>query len=132
MNVTYGADYSRHELSPAELGAFTVYRTQFLLRYIGYPDNPKCITHYPGAYQRHVHAGRTVLLVIENDGTDPQGGHDGGVAMARRAHGRVPRQPADLLQRGWLAANPERLGAHRDGLSGRRGLGSGQGAHRRV
>ena len=85
MNVTYGADYSKHELSPGELNAFTDYKIQFLIRYIGYPDNPKCITHYPGAYQRHVHAGRTVLLVIEHDGTDPQGGHDGGVAMARRA-----------------------------------------------
>jgi Domain of unknown function (DUF1906) len=85
MNVTYGADYSSAELSPAELDSFTDYDIQFLIRYIGYPENPKCISHYPGAYQRHVHAGRMVLLVIEYDGTDPAGGHDGGVTMAERA-----------------------------------------------
>lgn len=85
MKVTYGADYSSNELSPAELDAFTSYDIQFLIRYIGWPDNRKCISYYPGAYQRHVHAGRMVLLVIEYDTNDPAGGHDGGVAMAERA-----------------------------------------------
>ncbi len=54
MNVTYGADYSASELSPSELDDFTDYDIRFLIRYIGWPGNPKCISHYPGAYQAHV------------------------------------------------------------------------------
>jgi hypothetical protein len=37
MDVTYGADYSAGELSPAELDRFTTYDLRFLLRYTG-PD----------------------------------------------------------------------------------------------
>jgi len=85
MSVTYGVDYSAGELSPSDLDSFKPYAIHFLIRYIGYPDNPKCISHYPGAYQRHVRAGRTVLLVAEHLRDDPAGGHEGGVAMARRA-----------------------------------------------
>jgi hypothetical protein len=85
MDVTYGADYSAGELSPAELDRFTTYDLRFLLRYIGWPDNPKCISHYPGAYQKLAGGGRAVLLVAEQGTTDPGGGHDAGVAMAQRA-----------------------------------------------
>jgi hypothetical protein len=85
MDVTYGADYSAGELSPAELDRFSTYDLRFLLRYIGWPDNPKCISHYPGAYRALADSGRVVLLAIEQDKTDPAGGHDAGVAMARRA-----------------------------------------------
>ncbi len=109
MNVTHGADYSNHELSPAELDAFTGYDIRFLIRYIGYPENPKCISHYPGAYQRHINAGRLVLLVIENGTTDAAGGHDGGVAMAERALedagsiGYPDSLPIFFCADGWLA-----------------------------
>ena len=34
MDVTYGADYSAGELSPAELDRFTTYDLRFLLRYV--------------------------------------------------------------------------------------------------
>jgi peptidoglycan hydrolase-like protein with peptidoglycan-binding domain len=85
MDVTYGADYSAGELSPAELDQFGQYDIRFLIRYIGWPDNPKCISHYPGRYHALVSSGRMVLLVAELDGMDAAGGYDGGVAMARRA-----------------------------------------------
>jgi hypothetical protein len=68
-----GADYSASELTPAQLNAFKKYDIRFLIRYIGYPGNPKCISHYPGAYQAHVRAGRLVLLVAENATNDAQG-----------------------------------------------------------
>ena len=85
MTVTYGADYSARELSPSELDHFTQYDIRFLIRYIGWPGNPKCISHYPGAYKAHVQAGRLVLLSAEGDTDDPAGGFAGGAAMARRA-----------------------------------------------
>ena len=85
MAVVYGADYSARELSPSELDQFTQYDIRFLIRYIGWPDNPKCISHYPGAYQAHVQAGRTVLLAAEYNASDPAARFAGGVAMAQRA-----------------------------------------------
>ncbi len=85
MSVTYGADYSAAELSPSDLDKFKDFDLRFLIRYIGWPENRKCISHYPGAYERHVGAGRRVLLVAEHLRDDPAGGHAGGVAMARRA-----------------------------------------------
>lgn len=47
--------------------------------------NPKCISHYSGAYQELVSSGRAVLLVIEENHTDPAGGYEGGAAMAQCA-----------------------------------------------
>ncbi len=111
MAVTYGADYSAAELSPSELDAFKGYNIRFLIRYIGYPGNPKCISHYPGAYQKHVSSGRMVLLVAEQDTTDPAGGYDGGVAMARRALadagsvGYPDSLPIFFCADGWLASS---------------------------
>ncbi len=111
MAVTYGADYSAAELSPSELDAFKDYNIRFLIRYIGYPGNPKCISHYPGAYQEHVNSGRMVLLVAEQDTTDPAGGYDGGVAMARRALadagsvGYPDSLPIFFCADGWLASS---------------------------
>jgi hypothetical protein len=111
MAVTYGADYSASELTPAQLNAFKKYDIRFLIRYIGYPGNPKCISHYPGAYQAHVRAGRLVLLVAENATNDPAGGYAGGVAMAERAlHdansiGYPGHLPIFFCADGWLADN---------------------------
>lgn len=111
MDVTYGADYSAGELSPADLDRFTTYDLRFLLRYIGWPDNPKCISHYPGAYQKLAGSGRVVLLVAEQGTTDPAGGHDAGVAMARRALddaasvGYPDSLPIFFCADGWLALN---------------------------
>jgi hypothetical protein len=108
MKVTYGADYSEHELSPAQLNSYPLYDIRFLIRYIGYPDNPKCISHYPGAYQAHVQAGRTVLLVVEFDASDPAGGHAGGVQMAElalkdaRSVGYPDKLPVFFCSDGWL------------------------------
>ena len=83
--VWYGLDYSARELAPSELDGWHDYDVRFLLRYIGYPDNPKCVSHYPGAYAAHRAANRVVLLVHENDRDDVARGHDGGVADAQRA-----------------------------------------------
>jgi hypothetical protein len=111
MAVTYGADYSARELSPAELDQFTEYDIRFLIRYIGWPDNPKCISHYPGAYQAHVQAGRTVLLAAEYNSSDPAGGFAGGAAMARRALsdansiGYPAGLPIFFCADGWLTAS---------------------------
>jgi Domain of unknown function (DUF1906)/Putative peptidoglycan binding domain len=111
MAVVYGADYSARELSPSELDRFTQYEIRFLIRYIGYPDNPKCISHYPGAYQAHVRAGRMVLLVAEQGTSDPAGGFAGGVAMARRALrdansvGYPAALPIFFCADGWLSAS---------------------------
>jgi Rv2525c-like, glycoside hydrolase-like domain/Putative peptidoglycan binding domain len=111
MSVTYGADYSAGELSPSELDSFTGYDIRFLIRYIGWPNDAKCISHYPGAYGTHVKAGRTVLLVAEYDTNDPAGGYAGGVAMARRAAqdagsiGYPASLPIFFCADGWLASS---------------------------
>ena len=85
MTVTYGADYSGGELKPDQLNSYTRYDLRFLIRYIGFPGNPKCISHYPGAYQAHVQAGRMVLLVLEEGNADPAGGRPNGERMAELA-----------------------------------------------
>jgi hypothetical protein len=111
MSITYGTDYSAAELSPSELDAFKEYDIRFLIRYIGYPGNPKCISHYPGAYQAHVSGGRMVLLVAEQGATDPAGGYGAGAAMARRALtdassiGYPDTLPIFFCADGWLASN---------------------------
>ena len=79
---TFGADYSANELSPAQLNSYTHYDIRFLIRNIGFPGNTKYISHYSGAYHRHVQARRIVLLVIENETNDPAGDHSNGVPMA--------------------------------------------------
>jgi hypothetical protein len=112
MKVTYGADYSANELSPAQLNSYTHYDIRFLIRYIGFPGNAKCISHYPGAYHRHVQAGRTVLLVIENETNDPAGGHSNGVRMAELAIkdaesiGYPDSLPIFFSSDGWLGNIP--------------------------
>jgi hypothetical protein len=109
MDVTYGADYSAGELSPAELDGYTTYDLRFLLRYIGWPDNPKCISHYPDAYQKLAGSGRLVLLVAEHGTNDAAGGHDAGVALAQRARddaasvGYPDSLPIFFCADGWLA-----------------------------
>lgn len=126
MTVTYGADYSARELSPSELDQFTQYDIRFLIRYIGWPGNPKCISHYPGTYQAHVQAGRLVLLAAENNASDPAGGFAGGVAMARRALadansiGYPDSLPIFFCADGWLAGNGITVGtamAYLDGAA---------------
>lgn len=111
MSVVYGADYSAREFSPQELNAYTQYNIKFLMRYIGYPSNPKCISHYPGAFQAHEAAGRTVLLAIENQVYDPRGGYIAGQAMANlalqdaRSIGYPENRPIFFCSDAWLANN---------------------------
>jgi hypothetical protein len=118
MNLTYGADYSDHELSPAQLQSVPHYDIRFLIRYIGYPGNPKCISHYPGAYHEHVQAGRLVLLVHENDTNDPAGGHSKGVKMAELALsdaesiGYPDSLPIFFSADGWLGNIPVATAMH--------------------
>jgi hypothetical protein len=125
--VTYGADYSSGELRPADLDAFKHqphgYDIRFLIRYIGYPRNPKCISFYPGKYQEHVNAGRLVLLVAEFDTNDPAGGYAGGVAMAERAlHdansiGYPAHLPIFFSADGWLTVSADTAMKFLDGAA---------------
>lgn len=107
--MQYGLDYSAGELTPAQAGS-GAYAIDFLIRYIGYPANPKCISHYPGAYRRHVDAGRVVLLVAEGSTHDAAGGFAAGQAMARRALadaatiGYPDTLPIFLTTDGWLTS----------------------------
>jgi hypothetical protein len=111
MSVIYGADYSAREFSPQELSNFTQYSLKFLMRYIGYPSNPKCISHYPGAFAAHEAAGRTVLLTVENQTYDPRGGFLAGVAMANlalkdaRSIGYPENRPIFFCSDAWLSSN---------------------------
>lgn len=111
MSVFYGADYSAREFSPQELNGFSQYNIKFLMRYIGYPSNPKCISHYPGAFAAHEAAGRTVLLAIENQVYDPRGGFLAGVAMANlalqdaRSIGYPEDRPIFFCSDAWLSSN---------------------------
>ncbi|AHH97826.1 glycoside hydrolase domain-containing protein [Kutzneria albida] len=116
--LAYGADYSDRELGPEELDAYDRQhpdeQISVLLRYIGYPDNPKCISCYPGAYQRHVDAGRTVLLVAQQGWHDAAEGYQGGQARARlaledaRRIGYPEDLPIFMASDRWLGPNPER------------------------
>lgn len=109
MTLIYGADYSARELSPSEVDQCKEYDIRFLIRYIGFPGNAKCISHYPGAYKKHVQAGRLVLLAAENQVSDPAGGFDGGAEMAKRAVadadllGYPSALPIFFCADGWLA-----------------------------
>jgi len=86
--TAYGADYTARELTPWELdeyGRGGGYDLQFLIRYIGYPDSPHCLSHHPGALARHREAGRTVLLAHRFGPDDFAGGWDAGQQHARAA-----------------------------------------------
>lgn len=122
--ITYGADYSARELSPDELEEFAEYDLRFLIRYIGFPDNPKCISNHPGAFAKHVDAGRLVLLVAERDENDPAGGFEGGQDMARRARddakdiGYPEHLPIFFCADAWLNSRDIALGTAMDYLRG--------------
>lgn len=108
----YGADYSGGEFTPAQLDAYHAaggYDIRVLIRYIGYPANPKCITHYPGAYQSLTDSGRLVLLVHEIGADDAAGGWDAGVRNATvalndaRSIGYPEELPIFMAADDWLA-----------------------------
>src|SRR5919106_5329176 len=101
--TAYGLDYSTRELAPSEIDDYNR-RTPhqpitFLIRYIGYPTNPKCISHYKGALERHEQSGRPVLLVHQVAYQDFAGGYDEGVRHARIA-------VADAERAGWAWNRP--------------------------
>ncbi|MFI9386623.1 glycoside hydrolase domain-containing protein [Kutzneria sp. NPDC052558] len=84
----YGADYTGGEFTPAELDAYHAaggYDIRVLLRRVGYPGDPRCVSHYPGAYRSLTDSGRLVLLVHGIDANDPAGGRDAGVQHATAA-----------------------------------------------
>lgn len=99
--TAYGADYSARELTPWELDEYSRgggYDLQFLIRYIGYPDSPRCLSHHPGALARHREAGRTVLLSHRAGVNDFAGGWEAGQAHARlaMADARIEGYPENL------------------------------------
>lgn len=97
--VAYGRDYSAREFTDGE---FVRYQrenpweppVQFLGRYIGYPRNEKCISHYPGMYEHHWNAGRPVFLFHQIGYGDMEGGYDQG-----RAHALTAKADAERV--GW-------------------------------
>ncbi|HEX6341809.1 hypothetical protein [Umezawaea sp.] len=96
-----GAAYSARELTPWELDEYTKgggYDVRFLIRGIGYPASPKCVSHYPGSLDRHRAAGRVVLLRHRVGTDDFAGGWDAGQAHARAAlaDARIEGYPENL------------------------------------
>jgi glycoside hydrolase-like protein len=91
----YGLDYSARELSSREIDEYNRANPHqpisFLIRYIGYPANKKCISHYPGALRAHEDSGRAVLLVHQVAYQDFAGGRAAGVAHAHIAVGDAER-----------------------------------------
>ncbi|CCH34561.1 hypothetical protein ABZ816_40905 [Actinosynnema sp. NPDC047251] len=80
----YGVEYTARELKPWLLDDYTRtggYELRFLIRHIGYPDDPRCVSHRPGALTAHRAAGRLVLLYHQVGDEDYAGG-----AAAGRAH----------------------------------------------
>jgi hypothetical protein len=71
-------------------------RIQFLGRYIGYPTNRKCISHYPGMYQHHLSAGRPSFLFHQIGYSDMEGGYDRG-----RQHALTAKADAESPRVGW-------------------------------
>src|SRR5688572_3620937 len=95
----YGRDYSAREFTDAEFRRYirenpSEKPVSFLGRYIGYPNNPKCISHYPGMYQHHLQAGRPSFFFHQIGYTDMEGGYARGrehaqVALADARSDRV-------------------------------------------
>ncbi|WP_158843384.1 hypothetical protein [Saccharothrix deserti] len=86
--TAYGADYAARELMPWELAEYTRtggYDLRFLIRHIGYPGNPRCVSHHRGALAKHRADGRLVLLYHQIGDDDFAGGHDAGRAHALAA-----------------------------------------------
>lgn len=95
----YGRDYSAREFTDEEFRRYmrenpSERPVSFLGRYIGYPGNPKCISHYPGKYLHHRNAGRPIFLFHQIGYDDMAGGYDRG-----RGHAQVAL--ADAKRVGW-------------------------------
>lgn len=104
--VLLGRDYSAREFSPQELDQYekdfpNEAPVQALGRYAGYPDNPKCISHYPGAYKAHWNSGRPVFLFHQIGYTDMAGGYNAG-----RAHAQTILADAQSDRIGWNGESP--------------------------
>lgn len=101
--TAFGLDYSARELSPREIDEYNRANPHqpisFLIRYIGYPTNKKCISRYPGALRAHEESGRKVLLVHQVAYQDFAGGYNAGVAHARLS-------VADAERSGWKWDRP--------------------------
>jgi hypothetical protein len=97
--TAYGCDYSAREFEPWHLNNYPDVRIEWLARYIGYPWNPKCISHYPGAYRAHRDAGRPVVLYHQIGYQDFEGGFQSGVTHAQIAL-------ADAKSQGWNGETP--------------------------
>lgn len=94
----FGADYSAGEYTARQLTEYNripgVTPIQFVYRYIGYPTNPKCISHYSGRYREFWEAGIPVGLFHQVAYRDFEGGYDRG-----REHAQVAL--ADARRVGW-------------------------------
>lgn len=97
--TAYGCDYSAREFTPDDLDHYPGVRIEWLARYIGYPNNPKCISAYPNAYRRHRDAGRPVVLYHQIGYRDFEGGYESGRAQAAVAL-------ADAKRQGWDGETP--------------------------
>lgn len=97
----YGRDYSAREWTPEQFDEYERLNPherpiQFLRRYIGYPNNSKCISAYNGMFRRHWEAGRPVGLFHQIGYTDMEGGYDRG-----RQHALTAKADAESDRVGW-------------------------------
>lgn len=99
--TAYGCDYSEREFTPSQLDAYPGVRIEWLARYVGYPGNVKCISHYPGAYRAHRDAGRPVVLYHQVGYRDFEGGYASG-----RAHAQTALDDARSDAVGWDGETP--------------------------
>jgi hypothetical protein len=99
--TAYGCDYSAREFTPDEINRYPGVWISWLARYIGYPGNRKCISAYPGAYQRHTNSGRPVVLFHQVAYRDFEGGYASG-----RAHAQIALADARSKAVGWDGETP--------------------------
>lgn len=104
--VLWARDYSAREYTPGEFDQYERQNpgerpVQALGRYIGYPWNEKCISHYPGAYRAHWDSGRPVFLFHQIGYSDMGTGYDGG-----RAHAQTALTDARSSAVGWDGESP--------------------------
>lgn len=84
--IAKGLDYSARTIPG---NAIKSKGYDFVIRYVGFPGNKKCIT--PQEYQDHISNGIRVYAVYEFDINDSMGGYQGGVNAAKAARADMNR-----------------------------------------
>lgn len=133
--IEHGLDYSARELTPQEIDDYNRANPgqpiTYLIRYIGYSANRKCISHYAGALKAHEASGRKVLLVHQIAYQDFARGYEAGVEHAQIAVADAERQgwewnrPIFAAFDRWLASHDPNKGIYPISLDTVRGYVAG-------